>query len=82
MMAKSDVMVRTQIQLEEKQYEQLRSLGTRTGKGLAEQVREAVGQYLVQHRGGGTLDEVLGKFRASSPKGLKPHDRDYADTLR
>jgi len=82
MMAKSVVMIRTQIQLEEQQYEQLRSLGARTGKGLAEQVREAVGQYLVQQRRGATLDEVLGKFRASSTKGLKPHDRDYVDTLR
>jgi len=36
-------MVRTQIQLEEQQYQQLKSHGARTGKGLAEQVREAVG---------------------------------------
>ena len=83
MVAKSDGMIRTQIQLEEQQYKQLRSLGARTGKGLARQVREAVGQYLVQQqRGGAALDEVLGKFRASPAKGLKPHDRDYADTLR
>ena len=76
-------MVRTQIQLEEQQYRQLRSLGARSGKGLAEQVREAVGQYLAQQQRGGTaLDEVLGKFRASAPKGLKPHDQAYVDTLR
>jgi hypothetical protein len=83
MVVKSDVMVRTQIQLEEQQYRQLRSLGARAGKGLAEQVREAVGQYLAQQqRGGAALDEVLGKFRAKTTKGLKPHDQAYADTLR
>jgi hypothetical protein len=44
-------MIRTQIQLEEAQYRQLRSLGNQTGKGLAEQVREAVGLYLTRQRG-------------------------------
>jgi hypothetical protein len=83
MMAESDVMVRTQIQLEENQYQQLRSLGARSGKGLAEQVREAVGQYLAQQGSRvEPLESALGKFRPTAPKGLKPHDRDYADTLR
>lgn len=83
MMAESDIMVRTQIQLQEEQYRQLRSLGARTGKGLAEQVREAVGQYLAQ-QGGRTasLESALGRFRPVATKGLKPHDRDYTDTLR
>ena len=83
MMVKSDVMVRTQIQLEEQQYEQVRLLGARTGKNLAVQVREAVDQYLIQ-QGGRTvpLEAVLGKFRPVAAKGLKPHDRDYVETLR
>jgi hypothetical protein len=76
-------MVRTQIQLEEEQYRQLRALGTRRGLGLAEQVREAVGQYLAQ-QGGKTapLESVLGKYRPLSGPALKGHDRDYVDTLR
>jgi hypothetical protein len=83
MMAKSDVMVRTQIQLEETQYRQLRSLGTRSGKGLAEQVREAVGLYLTQQGSKvEPLASVLGRFRPVDGKALKPHDRDYVDTLR
>jgi hypothetical protein len=76
-------MIRTQIQLEEDQYRQLRSLGARSGKGLAEQVREAVGQYLRQQQGrADPLEAALGRFRAKGAKGLKPHDRAYVDTLR
>ncbi len=83
MMHKSDVMVRTQIQLEESQYRQLRLLGSRTGKGLAEQVREAVGHYLAQQQARSeSLEAVLGRFRPAATSGLKPHDRDYAATLR
>jgi len=76
-------MVRTQIQLEEDQSQQLRRLGVRSGKGLAAQVREAVGRHLAQ-RGAGVepLDTALGKFRPRPATDLKPHDRAYADTLR
>jgi hypothetical protein len=76
-------MIRAQIQLEEAQYRQLRSLGNQTGKGLAEQVREAVGLYLTRQRGRSEpLDSVLGKFRpAAGGREPKPHDRDYAATL-
>ncbi len=57
--------------------------GARDGLGLAEQVREAVQLYLA-HRAvtPAPLADVLGKFRPRSPRGLKAHDRDYADTLR
>lgn len=83
MMAESNVMVRTQIQLEEDQYRQLRARGARTGQGLAEQVREAVGQYLQQQQGRAEpLEAALGRFRAKAARGLKPHDRAYVDTLR
>ena len=83
MMALSDVMVRAQIQLEEAQHRQLLARGSRDGLGLAEQVREAVQLYLAQ-RGAkpAPLADALGKFRPQSPRGLKAHDRDYADTLR
>ena len=84
MMAISDVMVRTQIQLEEEQHRQLLTRGARDGLGLAEQVREAVQLYLAQR--GATkpapLADALGQFRPRSPRGLKAHDRDYTDTLR
>jgi hypothetical protein len=77
-------MVRTQIQLEEEQHRQLLARGARDGLGLAEQVREAVRLYLAQ-RGAAKpapLADALGRFRPRSPRGLKPHDRDYAATIR
>jgi hypothetical protein len=84
MMALSNVMVRTQIQLEEEHHRQLLARGARDGLGLAEQVREAVQLYLAQR--GATkpapLADALGKFRPRSARGLKTHDRDYTDTLR
>ena len=57
--------------------------GARSGKGLAEQVREAVGQYLQLQQGRAEpLESALGRFRAKAAKALKPHDRAYVDTLR
>lgn len=83
MIAFRAVMVRAQIQLEEKQYRALRRLSARSGKGLAEQVREAVGRYLAQSDATvEPLDSVLGRFRPKPAADLKAHDRDYADTLR
>jgi hypothetical protein len=75
-------MIRTQIQLEPRQYKGLRALGARSGKGLAALVREAVEVYLSQHGRREPLELVLGKFRPIAAKKLKPHDRDYVNTLR
>lgn len=78
-------MTRTQIQLEDHQHRQLRQLGHRTGKGLAEQIREAVTRYLRQEeQRAGNLEEVLGRFPPLPAGGadLKAHDRAYSDTLR
>jgi len=82
-MAGSDGMVRTQIQLEVDRHRRLRALGAKAGKGLAEQVREAVGEYLVrQGAKAEPLAATLGKFRPKAAGALKEHDRDFADTLR
>lgn len=50
MLAKNSVVLRVQIQLEERQYRRLRSLGTRSGKGLAELVREAIAGRITHSR--------------------------------
>lgn len=81
--ALGDGMIRTQIQLDERQYRELKALGAQSGKGLAQQVREAVGVYLAQQGARSVpLETALGRFRPSVAKGLKPHDRDYVETLR
>lgn len=73
-------MIRRQIQLEEKQYHQLRVLGAREDKGLAQQVREAVSLYLAGRRSRPlpSLDDISGKFHKLPPSAieeLKPHDQ-------
>jgi len=79
-------MIRTQIQLEEQQHRQLRALGARDDKGLAQQVREAVALYLAGHRGRPlpSLDEIAGRFHklpSAAAEELKPHDQWIADAI-
>jgi hypothetical protein len=78
-------MIRTQIQLEASQYQQLRKIGSAESKGLAEQVREAVGLYLSKRRTNlPALDELTLGFQplpAESSNELKPHDRWLADAI-
>ena len=79
-------MVRTQVQLEEKQYQQLRALGAREDKGLAQQVREAVALYLSGRRTRPLppLDEIAGRFHrlpTGAMKELKANDRWLADSI-
>jgi hypothetical protein len=78
-------MIRTQIQLEEEQYRQLRTIGAAETKGLAEQVREAVGLYLAKRRAAlPSLDELNLGFQPLPPESaneLKPHDRWLADAI-
>jgi hypothetical protein len=87
MMYKYYIMIRTQIQLSEEDYNKLRAIGARDDKGLAEQVREAVGLYLsgAARRTGGSLDDLAGGFHqlpAAAMDELKPHDRWLADSIR
>lgn len=79
-----DVMIRTQVQLEEDQYKQLRAIGAREDKGLAEQVREAVALYLTRKKTKNlpSLESVLGKFTQAPIDDLKPHDRWYVESIR
>lgn len=81
----SYIMIRTQIQLEEEQYRQLRKIGAAEDKGLAEQVREAVGLYLARRSHVYPALEELGPgFRPDSPPAgqeLKTHDQWLADAI-
>jgi hypothetical protein len=78
-------MIRTQIQLEDAQYQQLRRIGSAESKGLAEQVREAVGLYLTRRRANPPpLDDLVAGFRplpVESSDEIKTHDRWLADAI-
>ena len=83
MMAYIVIMIRTQIQLEEEQSKALQRKSMETSKSVAQLVREAVAVYLVRstidHQ---PLGKVAGKFRRRSDKGLKDHDKGWADSIR
>ncbi len=78
-------MVRTQIQLTEKQLRHLRGLASSTGRSIADLVREGVDLYLqARHRPSReeTIQkarEVAGQFASGSPGGGREPDQHYAD---
>ena len=71
-------MVRTQIQLDEKQAERLKSAARRNGVSMAEAIRQAVDLYLGQQPEGEALKReralaAIGAFRAD-PHLSENHD--------
>ena len=83
MMAYIVIMIRTQIQLEDEQSRALQSKSVETSKSVAQLIREAVAVYLVrsavEHQ---PLERIAGKFRRRSGRGLKDHDKGWADSIR
>ena len=69
-------MVRTQIQLPEQEYEQLRRVAAQQRRSMADCIREGIRLFLGS-RGcaNGNLADIAGKFRPLSCDDLKPHDR-------
>lgn len=80
-------MVRTQIQLEERQYELLKRLAKEEGKSMAELIRMAV-DYLDTHRGRGSqhairdrAKQAAGQFKSGLGDLSARHDDYFAETI-
>jgi hypothetical protein len=78
-------MIRTQIQLEERQAAALRKLAAEQGVSIAELIRRAVDESLL-HRGDGTARykralSVLGKGRSGSSDISRKHDDYFVDSV-
>lgn len=80
-------MVRTQIQLGEKQAQALKELAAREGKSVAELIRTSVDILLQSH---GTINEeekrrralaVVGKFHTGDSDLAREHDRYLAEAF-
>ncbi len=80
-------MVRTQIQLSEKQSRALKELAAREGKSVAELIRTSVDILLQSH---GTIDEkerrrralaIVGKFQTGVRDLAGEHDRYLAEAV-
>jgi len=74
-------MIRTQIQLPEHEYEDLRAIAHRLNRSMADCVREAVAEYLTRSRPADQLMSVAGKFTPQPTDALKDHDQWWADTI-
>lgn len=77
-------MVKTQVQLEEWQYQAVIGESTRTARSLSDLVRE--GLTLVLQKSSRQprvpLEELAGKYEPKSCEDLKLHDRGWADAIR
>ena len=73
-------MIRTQIQLEDDVYGQLRQFAVDRHRSMAACIRDAIGLFLVQEKGAGEdLSDIAGKFRPLPMNGIKDHDRVWAE---
>ena len=81
-------MVRTQIQLEERQADELRKVATRRGVSVAELVRRGVDKILAEEQGGSVREKrmraksVVGKFASGLHDVSTHHDRYLAEAFR
>jgi Arc/MetJ-type ribon-helix-helix transcriptional regulator len=81
-------MVRTQIQLTEKQFDALRRLSAQKKKSLADLIRQSVELLLAQESRTGKTSRIqralaaAGKFSSGGHDGSSEHDRHLADAYR
>jgi hypothetical protein len=75
-------MIRTQIQLPESEYEELKRVAAEEHRSMADCVREAIHLFLLRFRAPAEeLDEIAGRFRPLPLDDLKPHDRWIAEAV-
>lgn len=85
MVAYDAIMIKTQVQLEEWQYDALKRLSRRESRSIADLVRQSVTQLVrdVESRALPPLEDLAGKYRPRpDTDDLKPHDRDWAASAR
>lgn len=77
-------MIRTQIQLEEWQYQAAKKAGADSGRSLSDLVREGVSLVLsrVAQQPSVPLESLVGKYEPLPMDELKLHDRVWAETIR
>lgn len=78
-------MIKTQVQLEEWQYEAAKKAGAATSRSMSDIIREGLALVLPKlGQGGGRkpLASIAGKYRPSPLQDLKDHDRGWAESSR
>jgi Arc/MetJ-type ribon-helix-helix transcriptional regulator len=77
-------MVKTQIQLEEWQYEALKKVSQRTSRSMSDFIREGVSLLLKKgsKQTHTPLEDLAGKYHPIPSEDLKAHDRNWAESIR
>jgi hypothetical protein len=77
-------MIKTQVQLEEWQYQAAKRESARTSRSLSDLVREGLAAVLRKSalHPRQSLEELAGKYAPRSTEDLKAHDRAWAESIR
>lgn len=79
-------MIRTQLQLTKQQYQRLRSWVSRLDKSIAQQVREAIDDYLqrLDRAEGKRIADIAGRFEPlpDAAQGIPEHDRLFSQAVQ
>ena len=77
-------MIKTQVQLENWQYEAAKKAGAATSRSMSDIIREGLSLVLPKLGQGGRkpLAAIAGKYRSLPLQDLKDHDRGWAESVR
>lgn len=77
-------MIKTQVQLEEWQYEAAKKAGVATSRSMSDIIREGLSLVLPKlgQAERKSLASIAGKYHSTSFKDLKDHDQGWAQSLR
>ena len=77
-------MIKTQVQLEEWQYQAAKKAGAATSRSMSDIIREGLALVLPKLGRSGRKDlaELAGKYRPKKMGGLKDHDRSWVESIR
>jgi hypothetical protein len=77
-------MIKTQVQLEEWQYEAAKKAGAVTCRSMSDIIREGLTMVLPKLGQGGQrpLVAIAGKYRPLDSQDLKNHDRGWVESIR
>ena len=77
-------MIKTQVQLEEWQYQAAKKAGAVTSRSMSDIIREGLSMVLPKlgQAGQKPLAAIAGKYRPLDSQGLKDHDRRWVESIR
>jgi len=75
-------MIKTQIQIEDWQYEAIKRETAPASRSMSDFIREAISDTLKKRKPISSLSEISGKYIPIAGDPLKSHDAEWADSIR